>query len=582
MEGCGKLGAAGSAAASQPLIRTCVLLFLLGCGFLSAPALSPDPLATAKQFAEEQRWAEIVRLVEAEPTPSADLNYYYGIALSQLGRYDEAGRALLSGYRLEPADKRFPTELAGVEFKQKHYSEAAKWLHRALSLDPADAYAKNFLGTVYFLNDNLEAALKYWNEVERPQIETLRLAPKPRTDPVLLDRAFAFAPASKLRLEDLLTTQARISALDIFPSYRIELAARDDGKFDGIFRAQERNGWGLNMWMGLVSFFRGVFYETVYPEYFNLRSSGTNAVSLVRWDAQKRRLMASLSGPWKRDPKWRYQLGTDLRNENWDLRSSSANDAAQFAALNLRQQRVGAAITRIMSGRRSWSAGAELSHRDFRDFVLTAPPSPGEFPAGMFSQGYQLKQITGLNYELWRVPEKRFTLTAGAASELARLWSEPSQSFAKLQTSLNAHWLPQARGDDYEINQGLRAGHTFGDSPFDELFMLGIERDNDLWLRAHVGTHDGRKGSAPLGRSYFLSNWDLSKNIYSHPLFKFRLGPFVDAGKIFEPSPGLATNKWLWDTGAQAKVQVLGVGVVFVYGKDLRTGNNAFYATVGR
>src|SRR5262249_48762500 len=196
--------------------------------------------------------------------------------------------------------------------------------------------------------------------------------------------------------------------------------------------------------------------------------------------------------------KWRYQIGTDLRNENWDLRSSSGDSAAQFAGLNMRQQRVGGGITRIMSGRWSWSAGAELSHREFRDFVLLAPPAAEQFPSGTFSQGYQLKQLAGLNYQVWRVPERRFTLTAGAGSELARLWSEPSQSFAKLQASLSAHWFPQARGDDYETNQRVRAGHTFGDSPFDELFVLGMERDNDLWLRAHVGTRDGRKGSAPL------------------------------------------------------------------------------------
>jgi hypothetical protein len=34
--------------------------------------------------------------------------------------------------------------------------------------------------------------------------------------------------------------------------------------------------------------------------------------------------------------------------------------------------------------------------------------------------------------------------------------------------------------------------------------------------------------------------------------------------------------------GAQAKLRVLGVGVTFIYGKDLRTGNNAFYFIAGR
>ena len=42
-----------------------------------------------------------------------------------------------------------------------------------------------------------------------------------------------------------------------------------------------------------------------------------------------------------------------------------------------------------------------------------------------------------------------------------------------------------------------------GKFPFDELFMLGLERDNDLEMRGHIGTRDGRKGSAPLGRELF-------------------------------------------------------------------------------
>ena len=34
--------------------------------------------------------------------------------------------------------------------------------------------------------------------------------------------------------------------------------------------------------------------------------------------------------------------------------------------------------------------------------------------------------------------------------------------------------------------------------------MLGLERDNDLWMRSHLGARNGLKGSAPLGRRYYL------------------------------------------------------------------------------
>ena len=74
----------------------------------------------------------------------------------------------------------------------------------------------------------------------------------------------------------------------------------------------------------------------------------------------------------------------------------------------------------------------------------------------------------------------------------------------------------------------------------------------------------------------------MDKNLYGNGLIAVKLGPFLDSGKITGSSGTLGAHNWLWDTGLQAKLRVLGVGVTFVYGKDLRTGNNAFYFTAGR
>ena len=142
------------------------------------------------------------------------------------------------------ATRRFPLELAGVAFKQKRYTAAVRHLRRALRLDPADSYGNEFLGTVYFLQGNTEAALKYWNRVGKPQIMEVRSQPTPQVNAALLDRAMTFAPASVLRVLDLLTTEVRIRGLEIFPRYQFDLQARSDGKFDILFRNRERDGWG--------------------------------------------------------------------------------------------------------------------------------------------------------------------------------------------------------------------------------------------------------------------------------------------------------------------------------------------------
>ena len=571
-----KMDVAGSAKSSTPLIPTAVfVLFFTFATFASAQTSGKPIDDQAKQLSDQQRWQEVVSLVQSASNPSADLDFYYGTALAQLGRWDDAQRAFASGARRQPRDKRFPLEQAGVSFKQKRYDVAARYLRRALHLDPTDSYGNDFLATVYFLQGNIEAALKYWNRAGKPQIVEVRSQPAPRVNAALLDRAMAFAPASVLRLPDFLTTAVRIRGLEIFPRYQVDLQARDDGKFDILFRNRERDGWGDSKLEKLFLLLRGLPFQSVTPEVYNLRHQAINFVSMYRWDAQKRRVQAQLSGPFKANPKFRYGLLADLRGENWDLRNSFQGPAPVLSSFNMRREAVGVNFAAMESGRWQWSAGAEISHRDFRNVVPGTVLTPS-----LLAKGYQLKQITQINTSLWRLPERRLTLDAGASSQAGRLWSQPSQSFEKLQGSLRLHWLPQSQGDDYEVQSRIRAGKTFGNVPFDELFMLGVERDNDLEMRGHIGTRDGRKGSSPLGENYFLSNWEADKNVYDNGIFTVKLGPFLDTGKITSDSAGLGSQKWLWDLGAQVKLRVFGVGIAFSYGKDLRSGNNAFYVSM--
>jgi tetratricopeptide (TPR) repeat protein len=584
MEGRGQLDVAGGASTRGRIIRALALGLFLFAAALPANAQATFPVASAselarrvKQLASEENWREIVGQLEGFPAKDAELYFYYGTALAQLGRLDDASRAFLTGQRLAPRDQRFPIELAGVAFKQKHYAAASAGLRRALRIDPTDRYANDFLGTVYFLEGNLDAALKYWNRIGKPYIETVQPDHPLRIRPALLDRALAFSPASELRLADLESSRVRLAGLEIFPAPRIQLAARPEDKFDAILNLQERNGWGNNVWEALISTFSGVGYQTIYPEYDNIGGSAINVTSLVRWDEQKRRLAASLSGPFHQNPKWRDRLEIDLRNENWDIRDSFAGPSPSLGALNLRREAASAGIDSFNSGRWGWSAGVEFSHRDYRNVVPGSTLTPQ-----LLLEGLQLKQLAQVHYTLLQVPEHRFMLNTSASSQVGRIWSQPAHAFTKLQGSLEAQWYPRATGDDYAVQTKVRSGAMSGRPPFDELYMLGMERDNDLWMRGHIGTRDGRKGSAPLGRRYFLGNSEIDKNLYSNGLITVKLSPFVDTGKITDPSDNLGSQKWLWDTGAQAKLRVLGVGVTFVYGKDLRSGNNAFYFTAGR
>src|SRR5947209_17633385 len=200
--------------------------------------------------------------------------------------------------------------------------DAKAHLAAALKLDSQDPYAHQFLASIYFLEGNLEAAIQHWNRGGRPRIEEIKMVPQPRLKADLLDRAFAFSPASVLELEDFRTTRARLDLLEIYPRYRFELSPRPDQRFDLTFYPIEKNSWGNSKLEGLLSILKGVPYQTVYLDFFNLRQSALNSESLLRWDAQKRRLATSFSGPWRENPKWRYRVYFDGRKENWDLSRS--------------------------------------------------------------------------------------------------------------------------------------------------------------------------------------------------------------------------------------------------------------------
>ena len=557
--------------------------FVFFCILLALPSVARSQDRCA-QSAELQRlssqglWNDLLRVTQRCMPETAEVDYYRGLAFARIEQWDEAAEVFASGERKFPRDERFPVELAGIAFKQKKFATAKRELHRALHLDPHDRYAINFLATIYFLEGNQEAALQYWNRIGKPRIDEIKTDAQLRINPALLDRAFTCAPASVLTLEQYRSTLQRLRQLGIFPAFRLDLVPRpiEGGEtFDLVLSAVERSGWSRGKAAGLVSMLRGLPYETVYPGSFVLTPSAVMINSLFRWDAQKRRIFASVSAPLAGNPRYRFGFYADARNENWNVSQTFHQTQTPLQSFNLEKLELGGGIQSIASSRWNWAAGLDVSDRRFRNL-------PAGIPAAdpIFTNGVAVEARARSDYALLRMPAQRFTLGSSVQGTLGNFYAPGFGRFGMLQGSLHARWFPMARGDDYEVTENVYAGKTFGGVPFDDLFILGLERDNNLPLRAHIGTRDGQKGSAPLGRDFLLSNWEMDKNVYSNGWFKLRLGPFVDAGRIYDHSGGFGSRQWLWDTGGSVKLSVLGgVSLVFTFGKDLRTGRNAFYFT---
>ena len=574
-----QLDAAGSPRKGRVIQFLIAALMVGNAAWAQNSSSEQTRLAEAKNAIDSGRWEDAVALARGPADQSPDFDFVAGLALARLEKWSEAKLALEAGAQKAPKDPRFLVELAGISYKQKDFLTAKELLRQALKLNREDPYSREFLATIYFLEGNLEAALKYWNPEDKPRLRSVAFSPSLQLKEPVRNRAMAFNAPQILTSDALLATQVRLDNLAIFSSRRIELTPAESGTYDVTLHLAERNGWGDSKAEGIVSLLSGLPYATVYPEFYNLGNDAVNLTSLARWDSEKRRASLAISFPLYGDPRFRLRLYADARNENWNLSQTFFGAGSSLTDLNIRRAAAGAEVHTIVNGRWSWSAGAEIADRNFRNSNGTSSADQHTF----FMNSASLAAWLGGQRTLVHLPERRFTVDSSAEAKAGREFATGLGPFATLRGSLRAHWFPRATGDDYEMQMHVRASVTAGKVTLDELFQLGIERDNDLWLRGHAGTLDGRKGAAPLGRQYFLANWELDKNVYQNGFFTVKLGPFLDTGAVADSSGLFGSQGWLWDTGGQCKVRVLGsLTIVLSYGRDLRGGRNVFYGTVLR
>ncbi len=522
---------------------------------------------------ERGEWAETVRVASQAGSRSAGTSFYEGLALARLGRFEEAEQAFLDGWTAAPRDKRFAIELAGVAYRQQNRAAAKGYLHRALRLDPDDNYANDFLGTLYLLDGNLAAALRYWNRIAKPLVENLLFSPPLDLDPVLRDRTFTLSPGQVFTTARLRTIEANLARLAILADYHFGLSPARDQRFDVTFRSLETAPIVGGRLGKLLPFVRGLPYRTVFVDRSNIGRHAVNFSSLWRWDPNKRRIALDLSGPFRLNPYWRYQLIADARDEHWDLSRTFRGAQAGLDRLRLQRLELGAEMAFGLSARLQWTTGLYVAARRFRNGA----------GGTAFANSWSFEQRNKMDYGLWTWPERRVRIDTSGRLHTGKTFADLPGRFAVAEGVLKALWYPQSQGEKITVNAAIRAGKTFGSLPFDEYFMLGMERDNDLWLRGHVGTRDGRKGNAPMGTDYTLSQLDVSRTVMELPFFRLQVGPFFDTGRIADPSSQFGSRGWMQDTGLQARIRTIGrMTWTFVYGRDLRDGRGAFYTAVSR
>src|SRR5256885_1589558 len=466
-------------------------------------------LQTAQKLYTDQKWEEVVQLISEQSGQPPEFLYLRGMALMRLSRWQEAREAFTSGIEKTPQDTRFLVERAGAEYRLKDFAAAKSDLRAALRIQPKDQYTLDFLGTIYLLEGNLEAALKYWNNEEKPRLARVTLSPRPQLKEELISRALAFNAPQVLELGALRTTEARLANLGVFPQVRLELNPAGDSDYEAVLHLNERGGWEYSHWGGAISLLSGVPYQTVYPEWYNIGHRAINFSSLVRWDPEKRRAFASLSLPLGNQSDRVIEVFVDGRDENWNLSQTFSGLSSPITDLNLRRIEAGIELRSVVNGNWSWTAGAGVIGRSFKNGDVTTSVSGSPF----FTSSTSLEAWASVKRAIWRVPERRFTVTGSLESRFGRGLKDNLGPFGSTGGSIRADWLPHAKGEADAFHLNVRGSNLVGSVPLDQLFELGLDRDSELWRRGHSATTDGRKGLAPLRRRYVLINSEYDRQL---------------------------------------------------------------------
>jgi len=420
---------------------------------------------------------------------------------------------------------------ASKAFRNEQYSQAKHLALLVLRENPKDRTTNELLGTIFYLQNNLEASLKYWNRAEGPKIQEVRVDPPIPLDPIRLDHVFEFSPASVFTLDQYRRTVRNLNSTEAFSAYTFELTPANPGSFDLTLRSTDRSG------VHYLSALAGLPFRSVRGDIRNIRGETINLDALVRWDSRKERAWMALSTPVGMGASRRLALQADGRREEWDL------SGTRFV---LRKMESSIALQSRAGSRGNWSSGVVFGINQHRGTV-----------------GY----VGAMDYDVVRVPEHRIVLSSGSKVRVQRLASE---RFAKLDTGVQLRWSPRASGDDLETSLQVQGGWASTQTPIDELFALGIDRDNPgHLLRAHPATRSRRKGAAVYANQYGLLNAEIQKIIHEFPLVRVSVVPFVDTAR---------TGGWFVDTGLDLRLRLLSRATFsFSIGRDLMAGKTVGY-----
>jgi hypothetical protein len=172
-------------------------------------------------------------VAEPEATPSRSIGSCADLIGTAIGRRESDLAAAVRGLRaataLCPDSPAAARELAALQFQDSKWNSAERYAHRAVDLDPKDRRAWNLLAQSRYFSGEVRAALRSWNEIQRPVVTDIEIHNSKRTDPQVIADLLGIEPGDLLTNDKFIRAVRRLQELPVSFDTRVKYSAREDG-----------------------------------------------------------------------------------------------------------------------------------------------------------------------------------------------------------------------------------------------------------------------------------------------------------------------------------------------------------------
>jgi hypothetical protein len=467
-------------------------------------------------------------------------------AVAEVGErgFDKADEVLARVRQQCPQSSRPLSELAGVRFAQRRYVEADALARQALALDPADEYGWDVLASSRFVRDDVAGALRAWNAIDRPQLDSLEIVGVERTRYSLFAQALPLVPNTVVTARGFALTERRVADLPSLVSSRVALKPVGDGWATATVAAVERRarprGWAD--WTTAAA--RAAVDREIRADVPGWTGQGEVWSAGWRWWEHRPRVLFGFAAPAPRPMSGVWRVSA-----TWE-----AQEFAHGEGVITRETRLhgGAAVSDWMAPGLRWEMSAGL---DAWNGVRRAVPAAA-----------RLEQ---------RLAGDRVSIAGGV-----RYWIPlaDTTAFRGADVRLDVNAPPDQRGFAWLGEAGFQA--VSDAAPPSEWPAPGDSRTAAPLLRAHPLTRRGIVDSPAFGRSLTFASAEGRRWFETPALVSLAVAVFVDAARAargFDYGGGPV----IVDAGVGLRVRwPARAGTLRLdYGRGLRDGRHAL--TVG-